>query len=317
MPICRRSSRRAAIAGAVFAAILPGLLESQTLNAAAAEAKPAARSFAVTRSGSGRPLIFIPGLASSPDVWKETVAHLRKHHDCHVLELAGFAGRKAVPAPSFLTAVRDDLIRYVREEKLERPVVVGHSLGGVIALWAAATAPDAFGGVVSVDGVPFLSALRDSTMTPEAVKPQAEAMRRMYASLKGDDLEAAARMSVSAMVRSSWDVDRIARWMRVSDSATVGQALYEAMTTDLRETVSAIEVPTLVVAAAEPAADDAGRAAVTAAYEDQFRRIPDHRVVLAPKARHFVMLDDPGFLRTTIEEFLAGQASRQAAGSGR
>jgi pimeloyl-ACP methyl ester carboxylesterase len=303
------------VAGAVFAAVLPGLIESETQ--AASPTAPVSRSFTVARSGSGPAVLFIPGLASSGDVWKDAVSHLRKRHDCHVLELAGFAGRKPVPAPSFLTAVRDDLIRHVREERLERPVVIGHSLGGVIALWAAATAPDVFGGVVSVDGVPFLPALRDAAVTVEGAQPQAEALRRMYAAMKGDDLEVAGRISAATMVRSSWEADRIARWMRVSDAATVGQALYEALTTDLRDVVSAIRVPTLVIAAADHAGDDAGRAAIAAAYEAQVRRIPEHRVVLAAKARHFVMLDDPPFLRKTIDAFLAGQVASASAGSGR
>jgi pimeloyl-ACP methyl ester carboxylesterase len=303
------------VAGAIVAALLPGLMDDAP--AAAAERPPVPRSFVAARSGSGPAILFIPGLASSGEVWKDTVSHLRKRHECHVLQLAGFAGRKPISAPSFLTAVRDDLIRYVREERLERPVLVGHSLGGVIALWAAATAPDRFGGVISVDGVPFLPALRDPAITAEAARPQAEGLRRMYAAMKGDELEVAGRMAASGMVRSSWEVDRIGRWMRVSDAATVGQAFFEVMTTDLRETVSAIRVPTLVVAAAEHAQSEEQRAAVAAAYEAQVRRIPERRVVLAAKARHFVMLDDPDFLRKTIDAFLAGQATALSAGSER
>ena len=38
-------------------------------------------------------------------------------------------------------------------------------------------------------------------------------------------------------------------------------------------------------------------------YEAQVARIPDHRVVLAEKARHFIMLDDPAFLYATLDAF--------------
>jgi pimeloyl-ACP methyl ester carboxylesterase len=41
-----------------------------------------------------------------------------------------------------------------------------------------------------------------------------------------------------------------------------------------------------------------------AAYEAQVRAIPDHRVVLAEKARHFVMLDDAEFLYRELDDFL-------------
>ena len=104
----------------------------------------AAPSFSVKVEGSGRPMILIPGLLSSGEVWADAVSHYKTTHECHVLTLAGFAG---VPAtqPTSLARVRDDIIGYIRAKKLDRPVLVGHSLGGFVALWVAATAPDSRG----------------------------------------------------------------------------------------------------------------------------------------------------------------------------
>lgn len=109
-------------------------------------------------------MILIPGLLSSGDVWSGTVAHFKDRYECHVLTLAGFAGQPAVPPP-FLQTVRDDVLRYIQEKKLDHPVIVGHSLGGFLAFWIAATAPDAVGPLVAVDGVPFLPALMDPSAT--------------------------------------------------------------------------------------------------------------------------------------------------------
>src|SRR5262247_3500923 len=50
-----------------------------------ASAATASRPFAVTVTGHGPPVILIPGLASSGDVWKSTVAHLANSYTCHVL----------------------------------------------------------------------------------------------------------------------------------------------------------------------------------------------------------------------------------------
>src|SRR4051794_4650480 len=60
---------------------------------------------AVEVSGSGRPIVFIPGLASSGEVWSSIVAGLQPSYSCHVLTLAGFAGRPPIPPP-FLSKVR-------------------------------------------------------------------------------------------------------------------------------------------------------------------------------------------------------------------
>jgi N-formylmaleamate deformylase len=274
-----------------------------------------ARTFTVTRTGSGPALVFVPGLGTSGEVWQGTVAHLSSGHACHVLDLAGFAGAPAVASPSFLDAVRDDLVAYVREQKLDRPVLVGHSLGAVIAFSAAVGVPELFGGVVAVDGVPFLPALLDPSATTEAMKPRTAGIRQYYASMSREQLEAGTRAAAAHMVREPAQLDRIVAWTGRSDPATLGQALSEAMTTDLRAAVAGVRVPTLMVAAGADAADAGARAAIVAAYERQVQAIPRHRVVLAEKARHFVMLDDPEFLYGEVDGFLAELARPKTEGT--
>ena len=280
------------------------------LAAASADAQERPRAFTVTRTGSGPAVVLVPGLGTPGEVWQGTVAHLSGRHSCHVLDLAGFAGTPPVAAPSFLDAVRDDLVAYVREQKLDRPVLVGHSLGAVIAYAAAAGAPDLFGGIVAVDGVPFLPALIDPSSTAEGMKERAAGMRRFYASMGREQVESGTRAAAARMVREPAQLDRIVAWSGRSDPATLGQALYDVMTTDLRAAVASVRVPTLLVAAGADAADAGARASLVAAYETQVRAIPDHRVVLAEKARHFVMLDDPDFLYREVDGFLAGLAGR-------
>lgn len=297
----------------VLAAVLPSLL------AASAQPNPPAPppTLQVTRVGAGRPILFLPGLGSPGEVWQGTVAHLRGRYQCHVVEWAGFAGRKPGPAAPFLASARDELRQYVKEQRLDRPVLVGHSLGGVVALWSAASAPDLFGAVVSVDGVPFLPALLDPSATAEGMRPQAAGLERYYTSMSPVQIATSTRLAAATMVRSPEDVERLVGWMSASDPATLGRALSEMMTTDLRRTVAAIRVPTLLVAAGARATDDAARQTLRATYAKQVEAIADQRVVLAERARHFVMLDDPEFLHATLDAFLAGQATPPASGSAR
>src|SRR3954452_1692904 len=66
-------------------------------------------AFAVKVSGTGRPVIFIPGLASPGAVWDGAVAHLGGKVQAHVLTLAGFAGQPAMQGP-FLQQVHDQIV---------------------------------------------------------------------------------------------------------------------------------------------------------------------------------------------------------------
>ena len=59
-----------------------------------------------------------------------------------------------------------------------------------------------------------------------------------------------------------------------------------------------------LLAAAGGAPDAASRKQLAASYEAQVARVPQARVVLAERARHFIMLDDPAFLFSTLDAFL-------------
>src|SRR5258705_13172040 len=95
-------------------------------------------AFTVDVSGSGRPVIFIPGLGCPGFVWTPTVEHLRKtgKFETHVVHAAGFAGKPAIDRP-VVQVIPEQLAAYIRENKLDHPIVVGHSMGGFEAIWLA------------------------------------------------------------------------------------------------------------------------------------------------------------------------------------
>ena len=144
-----------AAAMASVMSVLPAVGTPITRAQASATAT-APTSFRVHVTGQGRPMILIPGLMSSGDTWKSTVARYQDRFQCHVLTLAGFAGVPPIAAP-LLATVRTELAAYIRAQRLDRPVIVGHSLGGTLALALAADHPDLAGPLVIVDSLPFLA----------------------------------------------------------------------------------------------------------------------------------------------------------------
>lgn len=94
----------------------------------------AASSFEVKVFGKGIPMILIPGIACSGDVWKSTVVQYQDRYECHVITLAGFAGVPPEQSDWFLDQVKNDLIFYIKEKHLQKPVIVGHALGGFVAV---------------------------------------------------------------------------------------------------------------------------------------------------------------------------------------
>ncbi len=260
-------------------------------------------SFHVEVAGHGPAMILIPGFASSGKTWDSTVAHYQDHYECHVLTLAGFAGQPPIAGP-LLETVRNDLAAYIRGRKLDKPVVIGHSLGGVLAMWLAEKEPDLVGRLVIVDSLPFLAGVMDPAATAESVRPQAEQMRKMYSGPPNPQADKMSETAVRSMVTSPADFDMIMGWTRKSDRATMGQAMYEMMTTDLRPDLGKITAPTLLIGAWIAYKQYATREEVEKNFRAQYAGLKKYDFVLEDKARHFVMLDDPEGFFQALDGFL-------------
>lgn len=262
-------------------------------------------AFDVTVTGHGRPVILLPGLTCPGAVWDETVARYRGQYQCHVVSLAGFGGvgpRQPVPA-HLLQDTRDQLLAYIKAQKLRRPVVIGHSLGGFLALWMAATDPTALGPLEIVDSLPFISAIQNPAATAEMARPQAEQLRQQLS--RGHQPLAASRQIAAALVTDSARVSQVARWSQASDPATVAQAMYDMYTTDLRADVARIQQPVLVLGSwASYQQYGATKESVRATFTQQYAQLPQARVELSEAGRHFLMYDDTAWFFAQTDAFL-------------
>src|SRR5687768_15175009 len=110
----------------------------------------------VTR-GSGPNIILIHGLAGHTGVWTEPAEALDDRYRLHLVQIHGFGGVARTSPDSLVTAaVAREVARYVRETGLKRPALIGHSMGGTIAMMVAAHNPGLVGRVMVVDMVPFM-----------------------------------------------------------------------------------------------------------------------------------------------------------------
>jgi pimeloyl-ACP methyl ester carboxylesterase len=260
-------------------------------------------SFHVEITGKGKPMILIPGLASSGATWNTTVAHYKDRYECHVLTLAGFAGQPRIDAP-LLETVRKDLAAYIRDKKMDHPVIVGHSLGGFLALWLAEQEPSLVGPLVIVDSLPFLAAVMNPAATAESAKAQAGQMRKMYSGPPNEESDKRTETAIKAMATRPEDVEMIVGWSHKSDRVAMGDAVYEMMTTDLRADLDKITSPTLVIGTWIAYKQYATREQVEQNFRAQYARLGHYDFVLEDTARHFVMLDDPDGFFQAVDRFL-------------
>lgn len=274
-------------------------------HASPADAHPV---FQVAVTGQGAPVILIPGLASSGEVWQATVARLcgdtsPQQRQCHVLSLAGFAGVAPVGG-DLLAQAEAQLAAYIRDHQLGKPAIIGHSLGGFLALKLAIDHPRQAGKLIIVDALPALGAVQLPSITPEQLQGMATQMRTAMRAQDGAGFAEGQRRSVASMAGKPDDVARILDWGTRSDRNTVIDAMATLIGTDLRQEVARIASPTLVLGTWIAYKEYAPRAATENVFRSQYRQLPGVRIVMAETARHFIMYDEPDWLHGQIEQFL-------------
>ncbi len=281
---------------AIYFAILMGV----------ASAPAASFSFLVKVSGKGRPVILIPGLGCGPEVWNSTISHFDSKYEFHVLTLPGFAGQPAIKGP-ILSRVRDEITDYIKTNHLDHPVIIGHSLGATLAFWVASRAPKLLGGVIAVDGVPWLPALMDPTIDTKVVAAQGTYMSESMARMDKKAFRAATKRSLTSMISDPKDVEWVLNTSAESDPTSVGRAMAEMYATDLRNEVKNIQCPVLLLAEGAFFNTPSAKTQALANYESQIHLVPKHVVRMSTKARHFIMLDDPVFFFDQVGTFLTAQ----------
>jgi pimeloyl-ACP methyl ester carboxylesterase len=278
-----------------FTAVVAALL------AGCASPERAPRSFvsdriSVVTQGTGPDVVLIPGLATSREVWRGTVAAVPGYR-YHLVQIEGFAGTaphgNGAPGP-LLEPLASEITRYIREQGLRQAAVVGHSLGGHLALMTAAALPADVSRTLIVDTVPFGGMLfggPDVTVA-QAAKFGADARARYFSG----DMAAAMSQVYPTMIRDPAVAREYARQAAASDADVAGRLFEEVAATDLRPRLHAITAPVTVVYVGDAKTDALYRVAYQALPQAQLKRIDD--------SLHYVMLDQPAAFAAAFSEFL-------------
>lgn len=282
-----------------------------TLSAATTAAPVLHDGLQVEVRGEGRPVLFIPGLNSAAETWAPTCEALQADGvQCHLLQLPGFAGLAAVDGQAdkpFLPEMRQRVLDYIAAAGLEKPAVIGHSLGGALGLMLAIEAPDKVGKLVVVDSLPFFPAATNPAATVEAVAPMAEGMRAgMRAQPDEAYFQQAKAAATMGMSRDQAKVALIQEWGQRSDRDATTQAMYELFTTDLRPQLGQVKADTKVLGAwAAYAPMGSTEASTRGIFAAQYAGLPGVEIAMAPTAYHFIMFDDHDWLLAEVREHLA------------
>jgi pimeloyl-ACP methyl ester carboxylesterase len=282
----------------------PFIICALALNVFNAIAEPVPDRITVTVRRSGPDVLLIPGLTCSSAVWDATAKRLEGHYRLHLVQVAGFAGSppRANAKGPILQPTVSALDAYIKTSKLNKPAVIGHSMGGLMGMTIALQHPEDTGKLMIVDSLPFFSVLMGAK-DAAAAEAQAAAMRDTILTETQEDYAQGERQFLRFLVKSPEGLKAATQWAIASDKAVVARATYELMTTDLRPKLREIKTPITMLYPWDPASGFA-QAATDRLYEGNFAPLPNKTLVRIPNSFHFIMLDQPEAFAAQVDAFL-------------
>ena len=279
-----------------------------TRPALAQEAAFTPTRFSVEVRGEGPDVIFIPGLATSREVWRDAAERLGPDHRVHLVQVKGF-GEPAGPNAQgpVLAPLVEELARYAAENGIDRPAIVGHSLGGLAALMLGAGHPDLPGRLLIVDAFPWFGVTMvapGSDASVESLEPQARQLRdAMLASFGTPQAGQQTDAAIARYVLDQGKLPLLREWTAAADPRVVGQLVYEDLTTDMREQIAAITAPLTVIYPWNERYPT--REQAEPFYRANYAALPGVELVGIGPAAHFAMTDRPDDFQAALERFLA------------
>ncbi|RZJ04936.1 MAG: alpha/beta hydrolase [Brevundimonas sp.] len=260
----------------------------------------------VTTRGAGPDLILIPGLASTAEVWSGLASQLEGRRRLHLVSVRGFGDLAAQGNAdgSVMPGVANEVRRYMAEQRLNRPAIIGHSMGGQVGIRVAADAGGRVGRVMAVDSSPFFAALISPAATVGDVEPIAQLAYQAIQFLGDEALRTRGR-SMGLELGGATDAIFGSMGWQGGDRQVLAQALYEVMTVDLRRRLPDITAPMTVVYGWS-SDQNSPRARADTLFRGAYARLRRPATFERIEgAEHMVMIDQPRRFLAAVERFLA------------
>ncbi|MDA1241298.1 MAG: alpha/beta hydrolase [Chloroflexi bacterium] len=260
---------------------------------------------------SRRALLMLHGYAATAEMWSEVASELSREFRVIALDMRGYGQSDRADDMDYTRSAQlEDLEAFIDSLGLRSVTLVGHSMGGALAICYAAEHPEVVTALVAIEAVPEvlrsgIEGIRRLLMTGESfssVDQAMEAFRALQPYAVNEQLERRV-MSVlraDASGRLVWDFDEAFRDPQIRPpEPDPGQRRLS----DLWDSADRIQCPTMIIRGQDT------DMLTPEAIQRLHRRIPGSRVSLIEDAGHQVPTDQPGALALNIREFLQSIAA--------
>ena len=244
------------------------------------------------------PLVFLHGIGGAARAWRGQIEAFSDRYRAMAWDMPGYGGSSPLPAVSIAT-LADALQDFLKDVGATRPILVGHSIGGMIVQQWLTKHPDVAAAVVLAQTSPAFGKA-DGDWQQEFIGARLGPLDR------GETMASLAPTLVKELVGDNPDI----RGMELARDcmAAVPEASYRAsmlalLGFDQRNALKDITVPTLVLSGSRDKNAPAPMMAKMATY------IPSASYVELEGAGHLVNLERPAAFNAALDSFLKAHAA--------
>lgn len=250
--------------------------------------------------GQGNPVLFLPGFTTPGSIWNDTVEHLTTKSEAHLISYAGFNGNPPIAMPWYDT-IKKELIVYIKDRNLTNVTIIGHSMGGNLAIDLAAALPDTITRLVIVDSIPCMRELMMPGVPESQIQYDSPYNKQMLQT-EDTQFKQTATMMAQNMTNNKDKVDVLINWIMEADRKTYVYGYTDLLKLDLRKILNKVTAKTLILGASFPSVEVA-----KSNYEKQYTTLANKSIKMASNSKHFIMFDQPEWFYTTVNAFLANE----------
>jgi pimeloyl-ACP methyl ester carboxylesterase len=251
----------------------------------------------VDKVGKGNPILFLPGFTTPGSVWDETIKNLKGNYESYKVSYAGFNGLEPIGTPWY-EPVRNQLINYIEKEKLSNLIIIGHSMGGMLAIDIAAELSDQVKGLILVEAIPCMLELIMPGVPASSIQYNSPYNKQML-DMPDEDFKKMAMSSSQGMTIDQSKIETITNWILDCDKKTYVYGYTDLLKLDLRDKLSTISARTLIIGAELP-----NKAVILSTFDKQYVNLKSKTILIAENSRHFIMFDQPEWFYESVNLFL-------------
>ncbi len=254
-------------------------------------------AYQVKVAGEGQSIIFLPGFTCPGEVWDNTISNLKSDYQTHQFTYAGFGGVPEIEMPWYETLV-DNISGYIEENNLKKVVIIGHSMGGMLAIDIAARLPKSVKKMILVDALPNIREIMMPQVPVEQITFDNPYNNQMLAANDSAMAVTAGYMAMGMSNQTSRHRELV-DYILNSDRKTYVYGYTELLKLDLKDRLNEVNAETLILGADFPSKE-----AVLPNFESQYANLKNKEIKIATDSRHFIMFDQPQWFHEEVNNFL-------------